>query len=55
MWVQIYRLSYCASELSLSSNTRFLSQQPPYILINVLKDGTEGFYFLIEEVFKTLY
>ena len=23
--------------------------------INVLKDGTEGFYLLIEEIFKTLY
>ena len=31
------------SEPSLSSNTRFHSQQPPYIQITVLKGGIEGF------------
>ena len=30
-------------------------QQPPYIQISVLKGGTEGFFFLIEEIFKTIY
>ena len=56
IWVQIYRLlSYCDSEQSLSSNTRFLSQQPPYIQTSVMKGGTEGFYFLTEEIFKTIY
>ena len=37
------------------SNTGFLSQQPSYIQYNVLKGGTEGFYFLIEEISKTIY
>ena len=46
---------YIASEPSLSSNARFLDQQPPYIQISVLKGGTEGFYFQIEEIFKTIY
>ena len=46
-----YFVSYC----SLPSNTGFLSQQPARIQINVLKGGTTGFYFLIEEIVKTVY
>ena len=55
MWVQIYRLSYCASETSLPLNAKFLSQQTPHIQIHELKGGTEGLCFLIEGIFKTIY
>ena len=48
----IASVSYCASEPGLSSNTRFLSQEPLYIQINVLKGGTEGFYFVTEKFLK---
>ena len=51
----IASVSYCASEPGLSSNTRFLSQEPLYIQINVLKGGTEGFYFVTEKIFETIY
>ena len=38
--------------VDLNSNLQMISQQPPYIQINVLIVGTEEFYFLIKETFK---
>ena len=45
----------------LSSNLQIMVMrvrpiaQPPYMQINVLKGSIKGFYFLVEEIFKTIY